>query len=344
MATQTKTCVYTILVGEYEALNEQPVAARSDIPFICLTDDSRLTSQTWKVVHVPTAFGMDPVRSQRIHKICPHLVDAFAEFDRSLYIDNSVILSATPEEIIERYPMTAGIGLPTHSFRESVMDEFIEVARLGFDEQVRIFEQLNHYMTQGDPSLAERPHWTAILLRNHSDPLVRKAMGRWASHVLRYSRRDQLSFNAALRDVGLTPDRWDIDNHQSWFHTWPHMPHRERFAGPRNPMVSHMPPNVRIRLEQEQAAAAKQAADTLRGQLESMTAERDQARGELEDAKRQLGACRMQLEHENQLLRDSLESARREADATIAATVAAIHASTSWRVAAPLRQLKRWIA
>jgi hypothetical protein len=170
-----------------------------------------------------------------------------------------------------------------------------------------------------------------------------------------------LSFNSALRDVGVTPDRWDIDNHKSWFHSWPHMPQRERFAGPRNPMVSHMPPHMQIRVLQEQLAsvkqeaeAAKQETEAARGRFasataafESATAERDLARRETEDLKRQSeaqrqveAARRTQLEHDNLLLRQSLESARRETDATIAA----IHASTSWRVAAPLRQIKRWIA
>ena len=42
-------CVFTVLNGGYEALNEQPVAARSAIPFICLTDDPGLTSGTWQI-------------------------------------------------------------------------------------------------------------------------------------------------------------------------------------------------------------------------------------------------------------------------------------------------------
>ncbi len=330
---EMKTCVYTVLVGGYEALNEQAVAGQSRIPFICLTDDPTLSSTTWKVVRVPTAFPMDPIRSQRLLKICPHGVEALAGFDRSLYIDNSVILTATPEEIIDRYETTAGIGLPTHSFRDSVMDEFVEVARLGLDEQARIFEQLNHYLTQGEPSLAEKPHWTAVLLRHHSDPLVRKAMDHWASHVLRYSRRDQLSFNAALRDVGLTPQRWDIDNRQSWFHTWPHVPGRDRLAGPRSPLASHAPPHVQIRLLEEQLVAARQAA---RSESESTAIARDLAQRELEAAL----AHRAQVERDNSQLRQNLESTWRASDATLAA----ILSSNSWKLAAPLRQIKRWIA
>ncbi|RYF28092.1 MAG: hypothetical protein EOO23_07605, partial [Comamonadaceae bacterium] len=80
-------CIYTVLIGNYESLNEQPMALSSDIPFICLTDNPSLKSESWTIVQVPTAFPMDPIRSQRILKICPHRVPALSAFDQSLYID-----------------------------------------------------------------------------------------------------------------------------------------------------------------------------------------------------------------------------------------------------------------
>jgi hypothetical protein len=44
------TCVYTTLIGGYEKLNEQSVATNSRLPFICLTDDPDLRSETGKFV------------------------------------------------------------------------------------------------------------------------------------------------------------------------------------------------------------------------------------------------------------------------------------------------------
>ncbi|MDM0067694.1 glycosyltransferase domain-containing protein [Variovorax sp. J31P207] len=290
MASEKNTCVYTVLIGNYEALNEQPVAHRSDIPFICLTDDPSLTSDTWKIVQLTPAFKMDPIRSQRMLKICPHWVDALDGFDQSLYIDNSVVLHQAPELIIERHGWAQGIGLPAHSFRQSVMDEFIEVARNGHDDQNRIFEQLNHYLTYGEPTLSEPPYWTAIMLRDHRDEAVRAAMLRWVEHVLRYSRRDQLSLNAALRESGIVPARWELDNHESWFHTWPHAHRRDRFSGGRDPAASMTPPLAQMR------------AENLKLQLRLAHA----------------------LQQTN-------------------ASIAAIHASTSWRLTSPLRRLKQWL-
>ena len=361
---EPRTCVYTVLLGDYERLNEQPVAARSSLPFLCLTDDPALTSDTWRVVQVPTVFGMDPVRSQRMLKICPHEVAALGGFDRSLYVDNSVILRETPDDIIARHPHGSGMGLPLHSFRDSVLDEFIEVARLGLDDPGRIFEQLNHYLGEDDPALAEPPYWTAILLRDHRHPKVREAMSRWLAHVLRYSRRDQLSFNTAMRAAGLAPDAWPLDNRASWFHTWPHVPKRRHLGGMRHPVSSAMPWPARLQELQGQLDAAHAEAGRLRAELASANeALATQAQAALAERELQQrlqaeahAAAAAAWQGENDALKAALAEtteARRRAeqlhgdaqgahDLAVAA-LAAVRATRSWRVTAPLRRLKGWL-
>ena len=37
-----KICVYTVLLGGYDALLPQPVSSTSDADFICFTDDATL--------------------------------------------------------------------------------------------------------------------------------------------------------------------------------------------------------------------------------------------------------------------------------------------------------------
>ena len=203
-------CVYTTLIGDYEKLNEQPVAASSRLPFICLTDNPDLQSETWQIRHVKPLFGMDPVRSQRALKLCPY--QYLPSFDASLYIDNSVLFKIEPEQFIERYLGDAGFCLAEHSFRESVLDEFLEVEAQSLDDPARIFEQLNHYTMEFPELLQERPYWTGILLRDHRNPKVRGMLELWWAHVQRYSRRDQLSINVALKESGISPAVLRIDN------------------------------------------------------------------------------------------------------------------------------------
>jgi hypothetical protein len=247
--------VYTSLLGGYERLNEQPVAQQSQVPFVCLTDDPDLRSETWQVRQVSPLFPMDPGRSQRDFKLRPHV--HLPEFDLSLYIDNAILLSRPPEEIFERYLPASGFCLPMHSFRESVLDEFLEVAKLGYDDQSRIFEQLNHYWLTCPKVLEERPYAGGILLRDHREPAVRTMLEIWYAHVLRYSRRDQLSINAAFRQAGLTPEVMDVNIYSSWFHSWPHLGGRIRDKSLFSPVVSVTPPVARVRQLEQQLAEAE---------------------------------------------------------------------------------------
>jgi hypothetical protein len=238
-------CVYTTLIGGYEKLNAQPMARASRIPFICLTDDLDLDGGDWTVRQISPVFPQDPIRSQRDLKLRPHL--HLPDFDVSLYIDNSVVLTADPEEILARLAGASGFSVPLHDTRPTVMDEFLEVSLHGLDDQGRIFEQMNHYLMSDAEVLEERPFWTAILLRRHDEPAVMRMLEIWTSHVLRYSRRDQLSFNAACRLAGFHPDTLEIAAAASWFHTWPVLAGRERQRGTRAAATSLAPPLARMR-------------------------------------------------------------------------------------------------
>ena len=258
-------CVFTVLLGAYEQLNEQFVAPESEIPFICFTDDPALRSGTWQMRLVSPLFGMDPIRSQRDLKLRPHI--HLPDYDFSIYIDNSVLLTKPPEWILERYRPASGFCLPRHSFQESVLDEFLEVVKRGLDDQGRVFEQLNHYTLTHPQVLEEKPYWTGILLRNHTAHTVRAVMDIWSANVHRYSRRDQLSVNAALSQVGLIPDVMDIDNYKSSFHAWPHTIGRKLDKGLVTPneaaTISFSPPFARVRMLEQQLAEITQASNDI---------------------------------------------------------------------------------
>ncbi|WP_294533581.1 hypothetical protein [uncultured Rhodoblastus sp.] len=298
-------CVYTVLIGDYEQLNEQEVASGSDLSFICLTDDPNLTSGSWDVRQVDPTFAMDPIRSQRDLKIRPHV--HLPEFDQSLYIDNSVVLKVLPEILFETYLVDSKFALPDHSFRESLIDEFIGVIKLGFDDPGRVFEQLNHYALFDPELMNERPFWSAILLRDHHDAGVRKGLEIWASHVFRYSRRDQLSANMAFRQAGLAPDRIAIDNHESWFHRWPITTGRERFKGMRDAVASISPAIFRLRNMEQEIVETARVHEHERRETEIRLTEEQRARGELSDA---LADCRRDLE----VARGELGELRKAAD------------------------------
>lgn len=209
--------VYSALFGSTETLVEQDVAGRSDAEFHLFTDDPGLTSATWNVHLVEPRFRTDSIRSARSVKILgrPEL----ARFDTTLWIDNRIELTRDPVPLVASWLERHDIALLRHSFRETVLDEFDAVARLGYDEPARVYEQLVHYGQLETNALEDRPFATGIMARRWT-PQVKGAMEDWIAHVLRYSRRDQLSVGQALKDARLEPFVIDVDNLRSDFHRW----------------------------------------------------------------------------------------------------------------------------
>jgi hypothetical protein len=373
-----EVCVYTTLVGHYEALNEQPAARNSRVRFICLSDDRSLSSDTWEIRHVDPVFPLDPIRSQRDLKIRPHLW--VPDFAYSLYIDNSIILKEPPEALFALFDPAAGCMIPRHSFRETLLDEFLEVIRLGHDDVNRIMEQLNHYLLNEPFLLDEKPWWNAILVRAHGHRAVRNMSETWASHVMRYSRRDQLSINYALNKAGVSPRELNIDNYDSPFHTGPVHHGRDRMNNFRDPAVSLMPHRARLRLLEQltverreqlaesRALAAERDASLAQikalvadqeaslHRLEAVLAKRDGTIDELravilnrEKSTERLEATIIERERSiSQLRAEVMEQARRaeELQAVVGDAewrLHSLHASRSWRITAPLRTAMRYV-
>lgn len=209
--------VYTALLGSHERLSAQPRLHKSSIDCICFTDDPGLHSDEWRMVLVDPGLPLDPVRSARRLKILGHpLIDGY---DQSLWIDNRVILDADPEDLFDLLGDDYDIVLPKHSFRQELRHEFEAVLRTNKDSPRSIREQLFFY-EHALPSLLDQPtYWTGILLRRNN-AAVREMCAEWFHHVLRYSRRDQLSVNFALERVSIKKRVVPIDNISSGWHHW----------------------------------------------------------------------------------------------------------------------------
>jgi hypothetical protein len=352
-AATPATCVYTVLTGGYEKLNEQPVAHESAIPFVCFTDEPDLVSDTWQFRPLAAVFAADHSRNQRAYKLCPHR--HLPEFDRSLYIDNTVLLKVAPEQIFAATDLSSGMCLPEHSFRETVLDEFLAVVDDGLDDPGRIFEQLNHYSIEAPEILSAKPLWSAIMLRNHRNPRVVEAMEIWLAHVYRYARRDQLSSRLAFSMAGLQPGVMCIDNYQSWFHSWPHAIQRNERRNWRS-MPAFAPLNARLRLaEQKDAECRTRISDLEQSLLDQAREQADQARELADQARQKADQARQQADQALQqqqeqaaareaylaglsrarerVLRESLDASERQRKAILA--------STTWRLLQPLRSLGR---
>jgi len=187
---------------------------------ICLTDDPTLSSSSWQMRVIPRRLPADTVRSARRCKILAH--EYLPEYDETLYVDNTVELRTSPEAVFDALlPESSAMALLRHSWHGPLREEFDDVRALGLDVDWRCQEQIHDY-ARTDPDGLEAPTlWTGILLRRHRDPSLQSLMSQWWEHVLRYSRRDQLSLPFLLRQSDAAVTVHDLDNHESRFHVWP---------------------------------------------------------------------------------------------------------------------------
>ncbi|MDN4598391.1 glycosyltransferase domain-containing protein [Leifsonia virtsii] len=306
--------MYTALLGGYEELLEQPVAKRTDIPFICFTDDPDLRSETWRIVLVEPMLPLDLVRSQRDFKIRGH--QALEPFTETLYIDNSVLLKVPPEEILDEWLRDADYAVSLHSYRERVIDEFDEVVALNYDDAARVQEQLLHYADLYPELIHQHPYWNGMIARRMT-PQVQSAMMRWFDHVLRYSRRDQLSANVALGLSGMRVNAVELDNFASELHAWPVQVARKIHLGKNNrrnagPILAEV-------------ARLKREVSALSSELEASA----EARESLADVQRELAETR-----------EAAARDRARIEGELRAQLQDVLTSTSWKASAPIR----WVA
>ncbi len=242
--------VFTSLTGDYETLNDFDVA--DDVDRICFTDNPTVTSSVWRVIHVPLALPSDPMRSQRVVKILgrPELDD----YSETLYLDNSVRLKVSPNQILDSWLENTDLAIPRHSFRETVEAEFVEVRAAELDTFARIDEQRRHYEAEAPHILKQQPYWNAMIARRRSEPKVRETMERWMMHVLRYSRRDQLSINFAIAATGVEAAQIPLDNYSSPLHDWP----------------------ISLNRKTREAMGWRESELAVYNQIDRLTAERDQ--------------------------------------------------------------------
>jgi predicted O-linked N-acetylglucosamine transferase (SPINDLY family) len=226
-----RLAVYTVLVGEKEALNDPlcltGAGAETDLAldFYCFTDNETLTSPTWKFIR----FGhglIPPEKMSREPKARPHL--HFPDHDYSLYIDNTVAF--------KRLPRRADIGDALfrgfrHPWRNSPLDEADIVAKSGLDDTATIADQVNFYLRNHLLDAVGTLTAGTVLLRRHHHPGIRKFGELWWEQILLFSKRDQLSLDLCARMTDCPVDYFPGDKTNNELFFWPVLSDGRRVQG-----------------------------------------------------------------------------------------------------------------
>jgi hypothetical protein len=144
-------------------------------------------------------------------------------YQRSIYIDPSVGILSSPHDLwdylIPNFEVTAGFF--NHSFRNTIDDE-IKVVQKGRLDHPLLLKELRHALAHVNGfHIQNKPLWGGVIARRHSDMDTISAMEKWFSYVLRFSRRDQLTFPFCLQEMPKSKlNVVDCDIHKSDVHVW----------------------------------------------------------------------------------------------------------------------------
>lgn len=224
MSTNKKFVVYTVLTGDVHELVDPFPANCHGFDRICFTDDRGLNSSAWDVVTFRD-HALEAGHEARRPKLLPHRY--LAGYEWSLYVDNGLKFRIDPLKIWETYRGTGDFVGFRHPWRDCAYAEAEEVIRQGIDKECRVREQTDHYRRHGFPERNGLIAGTMLLRRHHAEPVV-SVDEEWFDHVLRFSRRDQLSFNFVAWRQGFAYQTFQGELNNNPYMQWPCVSRDER--------------------------------------------------------------------------------------------------------------------
>lgn len=193
-----KIAIFTAISGGYDALN-LPERLDSRIDYIVFTDTPIPDTGIWQARPV-TYILDDPTRTARFVKTHPHWL--LAEYDVAVWIDANIMIVGDIYPLVERF-ISSGlpVGAVPHPIRKSVHEEADACVRYNKDQRAVLSEQAGRYRATGFDctDLIE----SNLMMFNLRDERVPAFLDTWWAEIDRYSKRDQLSINYALRKAGI---------------------------------------------------------------------------------------------------------------------------------------------
>jgi len=148
-AQDARIVVYSVLIGDYEAVKEPEVLDPS-VRYVLFTDNATLQSDGWEVVPVDT-LGLSPRRASRLPKLLPHRY--LPEHDISVYMDASLtIVEADIRSLVADALQQEDIAAYPHFERACVYDEIDECIAKGKVDAIAAQSLADRLRAEGFPA------------------------------------------------------------------------------------------------------------------------------------------------------------------------------------------------
>lgn len=198
-----KHVVYTSLTRGYDALS-QPQTVLPGWDFVCFSNDiDTETAGVWKIREIPYD-NSSKTRLTRFPKLNPHVV--LPEYDVSVWVDGNIVID---EELFARAEELIQAGTPCamcpHPDRFSVYEEARILLRLMIGEPLLVYRQAAFMLSESFRNPSPLCVCSVIFRRHHDQQIVAFSTNWWEQYQ-RFSCRDQMSVNYALKQAEVVPE------------------------------------------------------------------------------------------------------------------------------------------
>lgn len=186
----TRVAVYTASIG-FPTIVKDPVFPKPpNWDFFFFTDNPNLHSNYFQIVNVSRHPELDPNRDAKQYKLLPHKY--FPDYDYSIWIDSSIaLLPMFPKLAAEMFQYPA--ALFKHPERQSIYAEAEVIRKHGLADLKRLRNQMATYERENYPDTNPLAAG-GVLFRHHNLPAIREFNELWFEQIIKFSKRDQLSF------------------------------------------------------------------------------------------------------------------------------------------------------
>jgi len=200
-----RIAVYTVLFGKYDDLKE-PLYVSSQCDYYILTNQKIDNYSVWKNYPIDKfserTKGFSNLELARFFKTHPHLL--FPDYKYSMFIDANIQIVTDMVPVIQQLGNNF-IAIHNQPGRDCVYQEATEIIVIKKAPKDQIKPQVKAYKAEGFPE-----HYglfrTCVVVREHNNETCKKVMDMWWNEMVKYSKRDQLSFTYCLWKLGLKKD------------------------------------------------------------------------------------------------------------------------------------------
>lgn len=171
--------LYTCITGNYDSLI--PIKKQAGWRYIAFTDNTKLQSDIWELRNIPR----EPKIFRKV-KLMPH--EFLPEHHFSIWTDGNIELLWNLDTLIADKTFCT----MRHPDRNNIFDEAQACIRLKKDNEQIIRQQINHYLKSG--YRGRGLIGSGVIIRKNTSENKNFNIAWW-EEVLKWSVRDQLSFN-----------------------------------------------------------------------------------------------------------------------------------------------------